>query len=274
MTRKLFPVLLCAVLAAAAAGCLNSGSGSEPVKLATYNIQIGRGMDRRYNIDRTVEALRRISAETIVLNEVDVGTKRSFGVDQASFLGGKLKMNSAFGRASDRPGGVYGNAVLSVYPIEKLAVLDLPATPRESRSALVVKICAPKPYYVIATHLSYEQKPEVEKQRLKSIDLIAGYVRQKKLSPVLLCGDLNSNFNSPVIRQVSKHGFRIVNSLTGDMLSCPAKKPTALLDYICVFPADAVQIIDCRVLDEPLASDHRPVRAELLFQSSSISLKQ
>ncbi|MBR4663071.1 MAG: metal-dependent hydrolase, partial [Lentisphaeria bacterium] len=105
MTRKLFPVLLCAVLAAAVAGCLNSGSGSEPVKLATYNIQIGRGMDRRYNIERTVEALFRIEAETIVLNEVDVGTKRSFGVDQPSYLGGKLKMNSVFGRASDRPGG-------------------------------------------------------------------------------------------------------------------------------------------------------------------------
>ena len=274
MTRKLFPVLLCSVLAAAAAGCLNSGSRSEPVKLATYNIQICRGMDRRCNIDRTVEALRRITAETIVLNEVDVGTKRSFGVDQASYLGEKLKMNSVFGRASDRPGGVYGNAVLSVYPIEKLAVLDLPATPRESRSALVVKICAPKPYYVIATHLSYEQKPEIEKQRLKSIDLIANHVRRNNLSPVLLCGDLNSNFNSPVIRQVSTHGFRIVNSLDGDMLSCPAKKPTVLLDYICVYPADAAKIIDCRVLDEPLASDHRPVRAELLVHPSSNSLKQ
>lgn len=269
MTRKLFPVLLCAVLAAAVSGCLNSGSGAGPVKLATYNIQIGRGMDRRYNIERTVEALRRIAAETIVLNEVDVGTKRSFGVDQASYLGEKLKMNSVFGRASDRPGGVYGNAVLSVYPIEKLAVLDLPATPRESRSALVVKICAPKPYYVVATHLSYEQKPEVEKQRLKSIDLIAGYVRQKKLSPVLFCGDLNSKFNSPVISKVQKCGFRIVNDLSGKMLSYPAKKPSVLLDYICVYPADAARTVDCRVLDEPLASDHRPVRAELLFQTAT-----
>ena len=85
------------------------------VKLAAYNIQIGLGMDKKYDLDRTAEAIRKIGAETIVLNEVDVGTERSQGDDQPALLAGKLGLNYLFGRASDRPRGIYGNAVLSVH---------------------------------------------------------------------------------------------------------------------------------------------------------------
>lgn len=240
-----------------------------PVKLVSYNIQIGRGMDQVYDLNRTAEVLCKTGAETIVLNEVDVGTDRSNGVDQANFLAEKLKLNYVFGRASDRPGGIYGNAVLSVYEIEQLDLIDLPANRTESRSALVVKIHAPRPYYIIATHLSYEQNPAIEKVRLQSIDLLADYLLRKSFSPVVLCGDLNSDFNSPVIQKIQDRGFRIANDLSGRMLSHPAEKPRVLLDYFCVYPADAAKVVGCKVLDEPLASDHRPVQAELLFQPSS-----
>ena len=125
-------------------GFLLTGCASE-VTIATYNIQIRLGMYKKYDLDRTAEAIRSFGAETVILNEVDVKTDRSLGVDQPAYLSKKLGMNYVFGEASKRPGGVYGNAILSVHKIEKLDVIDIPANGSESRSALVVKIHAPKP---------------------------------------------------------------------------------------------------------------------------------
>ena len=93
---------------------MNSANTEKSVKLASYNIQIGLGMDKKYDLDRTAEAIRKFGAETIVLNEVDVGTDRSHGDDQPAILARKLGLNYLFGRASDRPGGIYGNVVHAI----------------------------------------------------------------------------------------------------------------------------------------------------------------
>lgn len=244
---------------------LLTGCATKPVTIATYNIQIGLGMDKKYDLDRTAEAIRSFGAETVILNEVDVKTDRSLGVDQPDYLAKKLGMNYAFGEASKRPGGVYGNAVLSVHKIEKLDVIDIPANGSESRSALVVKIHAPKPYYVIATHFSFEQTPKIKAVRLKCVDLITEYVKTKKYSPVLFCGDLNSWHDSEVIQKVKANGFEIVNDLNGKMLSYPSRKPKRLLDYLCIYPAGSVKAENCRVINTR-ASDHCPVAAEFIFQ--------
>ena len=243
------------------AGC----ASAKPVTIATYNIQIGLGLDKKYDLDRTAEAIRQIGAETIILNEVDVGTNRSKGDDQPAILAQKLGMNYAFGFASKRPGGDYGNAVLSVYKVEKLDVIDLPANGSESRSALVVKIHAPKPYYVVATHFSFEQTPKIKAVRLKCIDLLKDYLNKKQYSPVLFCGDFNAYHDSEVIRRVQENGFKIVNDLSGNMLSYPSGKPRCLLDYLCIYPADSAESENVRVINTQ-ASDHRPVAAEFLFK--------
>ena len=246
-------------------GFFLTGCAVKPVTIATYNIQIGLGMDKKYDLDRTAEAIRSFGAETVVLNEVDVKTNRSFGVDQPAYLAKKLGMNYVFGEASKRPGGVYGNAILSVHKIEKIDVLDIPANGSESRSALVVKIHAPKPYYVIGTHFSFEQTPKIKAVRLRCVDFLTKYVKDKKYSPVLFCGDLNSYHDSKVIQKVKANGFEIVNDLSGKMLSYPSRKPRRLLDYLCIYPAGSVKAENCRVINTQ-ASDHCPVAAEFIFK--------
>ena len=234
----------------------------KPVTIATYNIQIGRGMDKKYDLDRTVDAIRNLGAETVILNEVDVKTDRSNGVDQAAYIAGKLGMNYVFGEASKRPGGVYGNAVLSVYKVEKLDVINIPANGCESRSAIVVKIHAPKPYYVIGTHFAFEQSKKIKAVRLKCVDLLAKYIKEKNYSPVLFCGDLNSYGDSEVIKRVQEQGFEIVNDLKS--FSYPSRKPRRLLDYLCIYPAGSVKAKNYRVINSR-ASDHCPVAADFIF---------
>lgn len=245
---------------------MNSANTEKSVKLASYNIQIGLGMDKKYDLDRTAEAIRKFGAETIVLNEVDVGTDRSQGDDQPAILARKLGLNYLFGRASDRPGGIYGNVVLSVHELEQLDLIDLEADGHESRSALVAKVKAPRPYYIIAAHLAFQQLPEIEAVRIRNMEFLADYLKRKKYHPAVLCGDLNSAGDSPVIRKAQEVGFQVVNDLSGKALSWPADQPRILLDYFCLYPAGAGTVKDFKVVDERMASDHRPVYAEIIFK--------
>ena len=245
---------------------MNNTNETGAVRLASYNIQIGLGMDKNYDLDRTAQAIRRFGAETIVLNEVDVGTDRSRGDDQPAILARKLGLNYLFGRASDRPGGIYGNAVLSVHELEQIDLIDLEADGHESRSALVVKVKAPKPYYIIAAHLAFQQVPEIEAVRIRNIEFLADYLARKKYFPAVLCGDLNSAGNSPVIRKAQEKGFQVADDLSGKAMSWPADKPRILLDYFCLYPADAGTVQKFEVVDERMASDHRPVYTEIIFK--------
>ena len=178
----------------------------------------------------------------------------------------KLGLHYLFGRASDRPGGIYGNVVLSVHELEQLDLIDLEADGRESRSALVVKVKAPRPYYIIAAHLAYQQQPEIEAVRIRNMEFLGDYLARKKYFPAVLCGDLNSAADSPVIRKAQEKGFLVVDDLSGRALSWPADQPRILLDYFCLYPAGAGTVRNFRVVDERMASDHGPVYAEIVFK--------
>ena len=41
----------------------------------------------------------------------------------------------------------------------------------------------------------------------------------------------------------------------------PAADPQRQIDYVALWPADAWDVVEVRVLDEPVASDHRPLLA-------------
>ena len=260
--KKSYICIICFLTLILIAGCACGRTAA----IGTYNIQIGRGLDRKYDLSRTVDAIRLLNAETVILNEVDVKTDRSDKVDQAAFLAEKLKMNYVFGEASKRPGGIYGNAVLSIHKLEKLDVIDLPATARESRSALVVKVHAPIPYYVIATHFAWEQKPEIEAQRIKCIDLIADYIDAKKYSPVIFGGDLNSHHDSAVIRRMQERKFKVLNDVNGKMFSYSSGNPDRLLDYLTIYPANSAGGKNIRTVNTQ-SSDHLPVAADFIFGS-------
>ena len=43
----------------------------------------------------------------------------------------------------------------------------------------------------------------------------------------------------------------------------PADKPEIRIDYIAWYPREAFRLLDFKVIDETVASDHRPIVAEL-----------
>jgi endonuclease/exonuclease/phosphatase family metal-dependent hydrolase len=81
--------------------------------------------------------------------------------------------------------------------------------------------------------------------------------------PVVLAGDFNSQPGSPVmalVRETYTNADKGADHFTFDSVT-----PDREIDYVLHRPAQAFAVLHMDVLDEPLASDHRPLvwRAKL-----------
>jgi len=108
------------------------------MRVTSFNIQFGRGRDGRFDLDRTIDAIR--DADVIALQEVEVGWDRSGNRSQAVDIAAALSGHfSAFhatvdlfkgahapdGRVVDRR-RQFGNMILSRWPIRSVRRFDLP----------------------------------------------------------------------------------------------------------------------------------------------------
>ena len=109
------------------------------LKILSYNIKHGRGMDGRVDLKRTAEVIRSLSPDLVTLQEVDKNCTRSGSIDLTQELAGILKMEGRFGKFMNFQGGEYGMAVLSKFPIISHQVHVLPRG-AEPRCALEVRV--------------------------------------------------------------------------------------------------------------------------------------
>ncbi len=259
--KKMFALSCLACLAGTVCAAENA-----VVTIASWNIQIGKGMDGKLDLERTAAALAQLDAETIAFNEVDCRNARTGYVDMPKFLAAKTGMYVIFSAArADPPEGLYGNMVMSRYPLELVEAFLIPATPEETRGALLVKVVAPTPYYLLTTHLSYQQNPEVEAIRIEALDVIAGRLAKYADLPVILAGDLNAVAGSAPVEHLRELGFIFANDLA-PASTFPASEPKMVLDYIAIAPGAAAAAVEFRVIEEKEASDHRPIEAEIRFE--------
>ena len=68
------------------------------LKLLTYNIKHGRGMDGEVNLIRIAKVIRSLSPDLVALQEVDLNCTRSGSVDLHAELGAMLGMEGRFGK--------------------------------------------------------------------------------------------------------------------------------------------------------------------------------
>jgi endonuclease/exonuclease/phosphatase family metal-dependent hydrolase len=76
--------------------------------------------------------------------------------------------------------------------------------------------------------------------------------------PVVLAGDFNSFRGGRVLRLLRDEEWFVVEK-EGGMFTFPADEPAREIDYVMLRPASAFEIVEHRVVEEPLVSDHRPL---------------
>lgn len=233
------------------------------IKLMTYNIQHGVGIDSRLDLDRIARLIKQSGADVIGLNEVDYAMKRSAFKNQVNYLAKKLDMNYAFGASVKRFTGSYGNAVLSRYPIDKIENHKLPSITAEKETekrALLkaeIKLAENTTLFVLNTHLSLDRR-----ERSGQIKWIQDYADSLS-EPYILMGDFNTEIHEihSVLSENGRNSSRLTPLIKG-MKTFPAANPSKEIDMF--FSSDSPPFTVKRGFTiQSDASDHLPVVLEL-----------
>jgi endonuclease/exonuclease/phosphatase family metal-dependent hydrolase len=253
-----FTVALLTLFSTSAGFC----DDSEPVRLRvlTYNIHHGEGVDGKLDLERIAGIIRAVKPDLVALQEVDRKARRTGSVDQPAELARLTGMHVAFGPNIPLEGGEYGNAILSRSPILSQKNHSLPSLgPGEKRGLLVVQLELPggKPLQFLSTH--FDHRP-LEDERELSADAVNKIVGNVPTKLAILAGDLNAVPASKTL-EIIQRTWAMANSQP--LLTSPAVGPRRQIDYILLRPKDAWKVVEATVLDEKVASDHRPLLVTL-----------
>lgn len=240
-----------------------------PLKLLTYNIRRCLGTDGRLAPKRIAEVIAASGADIVALQEVDVGRRRSFHVDQAALLGELLGMQAHFHPALEFKEERYGDAILTRLP-SRLVKAGLLPFPRgaEPRGALWVRLHHDgMPLDVINTHLGLRPG-----ERRLQVDAMLGaeWLGHAAGHPaLLLAGDFNA---LPGGRSHRRLAAALTDARAaasgGRRATFPAALPLWALDHI--FAGAAIHILSLEAVTTPparTASDHLPLLASFTLKA-------
>lgn len=259
LTRSLWWLLAASSLLMALLLITQPAAAAEPVqvRVLTYNIHIGIGMDKKLDIARTAAVIKRLKPDLAAFQEVDRFSKRVGGVDQPAELARLTGMHAAFAKALAVPGGEYGELLLSRYPLQEVRRQGFPSEEKcESRAAVTAKVKlgdrGPEIWF-IGTHLEHANAAV----RLHQAEALLRATANLTPAAAILAGDFNATPESPVLKMVAQQWQDATISAPGP--TWPANKPARKIDYVFYRPAGAWRVVSSEVIHEPLASDHSPV---------------
>jgi endonuclease/exonuclease/phosphatase family metal-dependent hydrolase len=255
-------VLLLVTLGLVGAGCAAARRDTAPptaLRIATYNIKHGRGMDDSVDLARTAFVLRALAPDIVGLQEVDRNVRRSGGVDEPSVLGAMLDMQHAFGAFMPYQGGEYGLAVLSRFPITRATPIRLPDG-NEPRVALAAELRLPdgRALMVVNVHFDWVENDTFRLEQAAALTSVLDTLRM----PYVLLGDFNDEPGSRTLALFQARATE-VKKPASDRFTFSSTEPLKEIDFVFVAPAGAWRAIGARPVAERLASDHRPVIAEV-----------
>jgi len=224
------------------------------VRVMSFNILHGATTLGNFDLDAIAKVINDVSPDFVALQEVDFKTQRAKNYDLATELGFRTKMAPLFGKAMDYDGGGYGEGVLSKYSFVNTRNVALPYSPgNEPRAALEVVTVLPSGDTVafIGTHLDHLHNDSDRKLQAEKIN----QVFSSNKFPTILAGDLNDTIDSPAIRILEK-----IWTSTCYKTDCkptfPSTLPAKKIDHVMVLPKDRWKVIETKVIQDTVASDH------------------
>jgi endonuclease/exonuclease/phosphatase family metal-dependent hydrolase len=223
------------------------------LRIGTFNIDGGQGLDGQLDLDRTVRCLQRL--DFIGLNEVH-GDMFDSATNQAKILGGKLDLPYLYVPAEQRFGNpTFGNAIFSDLPVTHWQRIVLPSARfRALRNYTVSDIdWHGTTVHFLTTHVDFKAGGDEQ----------LGIVTQVFLNlpePAVLMGDLNHTAASPQIQQLL--ASKGVEEAIDYFLGPPPPPPKGRVDWIFL---RGLRAVDAGIVDFG-ASDHPAYWAEVKLQ--------
>jgi endonuclease/exonuclease/phosphatase family metal-dependent hydrolase len=276
--KKMYRILLAACGAAVVmlfASIPESLAQEPPVRLKvlSYNIHYGIGMDSKKDLERIAGVIKRIDPDIVGLQEVHdslmtatlsrlTGMKGVFGASMEKeppnlyrLLGIPVPATQLF----------YGDAILCKYPFQLIGNESIPSASSSRYEAMCVEVdlsgmtgkkCVIK---CINTHFDYLETIGSRAARLASVDVIEeAFMESDPDPPGILTGDLNAVPGSAPLKYLGEKGW-VNDNMNRDLFTVPSRSPRKQIDYVLYRPTSRWTVLDVSVIDEGLASDHLPI---------------
>jgi endonuclease/exonuclease/phosphatase family metal-dependent hydrolase len=266
MTRR-YALLLCAValvgslIPSAASAPANPLDNKKTLRVMTFNIHVGVGLDKKLDLQRIADVIIRERPDLVGLQEVDRGVRRTEGIDEIAELAKITRMDYAFGHNLDYQEGQYGVAILSKFLIQKIDHQKYEnRREAERRGMLRVEVdIGGRSIDFATTHLDYQR----EDARLFETEQLLRFLSAVR-NPLIVVGDFNDEpIGSAYKLVLTKFADAwMASRAKGNGFSYPADQPAKRIDYIFFRSSDGVRAKKSWVVKTP-ASDHLPVVAEL-----------
>ncbi len=236
-------------------------------RVATYNIHKCVGLDRKLDPGRIVAVLREIDADIIALQEVLCIRGANREDDQAHYIAEKLGYEYRIGDNRALQGGIYGNVLLSRFPLGDAENHDISIAGREERGCLRVDVefDAERRLHVYNVHLgtSFLERRRQARKLLSESILQAGPFS----GPRIMLGDFNEWTRGLATRLLTGH------FASGDIRlhmqrsrTYPGILPFLHLDHIYFDESLDLRYAELyRSRTSLVASDHLPIFADFLL---------
>ncbi|MCL6613218.1 MAG: endonuclease/exonuclease/phosphatase family protein [Firmicutes bacterium] len=225
------------------------------LRAMTYNLHGGRDPLNRPSLDGIAATITAAEADLIGLQEVERRFRdRTDGAALlAAAVGRELRFAPALDRMPGEPGGEFGLAVLSRWPILRSSFILLPSRgePRILLSALVEGPWGPLRF--LTCHLGLDAE-----ERRGQVEAIVRFVEGFR-GPAVLAGDFNAPAEAAELGPLFTRWQEVQTACGLNEATFPAA--AARIDFI--FCPRSWRVLCAAVLPSP-ASDHRPVVADLV----------
>jgi endonuclease/exonuclease/phosphatase family metal-dependent hydrolase len=229
-----------------------------PLRVMSYNLHFGYDVEGWSDLEATARAIEAGGADVVGLQEVSRGWYLNGSTDMLAWLQRRLRMPYArFAGAAD---AIWGNAILSRYPIADAGSVRLP---REgvplARNYLWADLdLGGGRLRLVVTHLHHVEGPDGARVRLAQIprllEGVAGW------PATVLLGDFNAEPGSREIALLRDAGltdaFQAAGGAADDGPTYSSDRPERRIDYLWLSPDLRASDFDATT---STASDHRGV---------------
>ena len=233
------------------------GSGY-PVRIMTYNVHNGFDTDGHLGMEAIARVIEAERPDVVGLQEVSRGWVVNGSVDMLTWLSQRLELPFVYGPAT---GPLWGNAVLSRYPVVDWGSVPLPPDDLVLQRGYLwarLDLGEGRELRVVNTHLHHTGEGQsVRAEQIQTLlDFWAGD------AATVIMGDFNARRNEAETETIRQAGLADAHELAGSGpgYTSPAKAPHQGIDYIWLSPDLTATDV---AIPSSTASDHLPVVASV-----------